>query len=442
MKVKQLIFMGIAVGGIIVFILAGLGFLTSRQLPSSSPDAPEWVEGDASIQVVVDNVQTEGPGWKLSAESAVLSEDMGYKLFRPVLEITDRPSDDPKEKRDVTVIAEAGSQKSLHDPLVKLSGDVRVEVKSAHEDALLTADSLAVDLDNNVATTESPVVFKINREGGENVITGRKVQFDFIAQTLRIEEEVRLALAGAPGLLTTSQAQGQEPEGKNVLVTCEGGLLYEGMLHRVSLMRDVRARSGEDTLRADTLEVYFSPEDQSVRKTVARGNVLFAGPMGKASADKFVQSGEGGILLTGSPRCFFERGTYRIEGAHLEINPRLGTISVPGPGSLEGMGGTGEEASNGEGVKVSWKGGLLFDQKSHLAIIKQDVVALQPGYVTKCESLVIRFTDDNRDILELEASEDAVIIIEVPAAGERREKPKAESSDTSAEPSSSFPESD
>lgn len=330
-------------------------------------------------------------------------------------------------ERTITVTAKTGSRKSLQDPLVELLGDVRVEFKGANEDALLSTDNLLVDLENGIVTTEAPVVFRINRQGAENVITGRNAQFDVIAQTFRVKEEVKLALTGAPGLLTASQARGQKPEGEKVLVTCEGGLLYEGMLQRTTLMKNVRAISGEDMLRADEMEVYFDPEGQSVRKTVARGNAVFGGPMGKASADEFMQSAAGDILLTGIPRCYFEGGTYRIESARLEINPRLGTISVPGPGSLEGIVApdlpSGEGSSNAEEVKVNWEGGFLFDQKSHLAIIKQDVVALWQGSKWKCQSLVLRFSDDNRDIKRLDASEDLDITLQLPGANE---KPRAE----------------
>ncbi len=441
MKIKQFIFIEIALGGLIVLFLAGLGFLTQDPPQSPGPGTSEGAGNASSAHAVVEGVETKGPGWKLSAASATISEEMGYDLSQPVLEITYSREGDEGDKHDITITAERGSQKSLQDPLVKLSGNVVVQIKSAQENALLTTESLVVDLEKKVAATESAVVFRVNREGADNVITGRKARYDGVAQTLTIEEDVELVLEGVPDLLSAGPVE-QEAEQKKVLITCEGGLVHEGLLYRTTLTRNVRAVSGEDSLHADKMEVYFSPEDQGIRKTVAQGNVRFAGPTGRASADKFVQSAGGGILLTGEPDCYFERGTYRIDGAQLEINPRLGTISVPGPGSLEGAAGTGEEAGDTEDMRIDWEGGLLFDQNLHLAIIKQNVVAVVEGNEARCETLVLRFNDENSNIVSWEASEDAVITVPVTGTGGDLEELWGESTDKPATSPDLPPESD
>ena len=217
----------------------------------------------------------------------------------------------------------------------------------------------------------------------------------------------------------TPAAKAASAEGPVTKIECRGPATADGFKRTVDLKGDVHVRQGENTLRADHVEVQFAENSRAPERFVAEGAVTFKAADAEGSCDRLERSAlEDQLLLDGQP-ARVHRGPNEIEAARIELSGQKGVIVVPVPGNLRlaaEPAQAGKAAQPAEPIDVKWSRTLRLDPDEHRALFLGDVRFARGDQTIECQTLSVKLDPENRQILECKADTDVRVAAKLQGA--------------------------
>jgi lipopolysaccharide transport protein LptA len=425
MKLRRSLLAFVVLAGFLVLLLGVTGVLSpKKQEPVVSKTGGQ---GPARNEDIIEDFEIKADTWFLKADQARPKEGGGMNLVRPSLEV--KQTGAGGEER-LTVQASEGTLQTEPEKRVHMSGGVRIEF-IGEEKIVLTTPSVELEPDQATGRTADEIEMVADAKEGRQHIRGKGAEFTSKQRLIVISENIRMELSGgggglfpqaagspgapaaAPALRSSAAAAGEEePVTKPVTkIECRGPATADGFKRTVELKGDVRMQQGENTLRADRLEVQFAGNSRAPERFVAEGAVTFEASGAEGACDRLARSAvEDQLLLEGKP-ARVHRGANEIEAARIELSGQ-NVIVVPVAGSLQIAGedaarpATSTAGKPAEGASVKWSRMLRLDPNEHQALFLGDVRFTRGDQTIECQTLSVKLDSENRRILECKADTD------------------------------------
>ena len=437
MNVRSKVLGLVVLGGALILLLALFGvFSPSRTKPARPPefdeDAPEVASAEddrddaprtgvseedddedlPEIAFEGTGFLIEGKDWVLTAPKATFESRKGAKLVRPRLEYTYRKDDEVAR-----IIASAdlgryeGSIQSRETMgRVSMSDNVRAEYLGETK-AVLKTDAIRVDLETLVVFTESPIEFTAHSAEGEQAMTGVGAALDLRKRAVRIEKNISVELTGGAALFEVPEDEAEKPDEEKPPVThavCGGPVVGDGFKRTVTLNGGVSVTQGENTLKADTIEVLFGEKADEPRRLSATGHVRLKAAGAEAECHQLVRSTiDDQIVLTGDP-AVASYGANRISAGRIAISASGSEVAVPAPGELS-LVQPATETEPERNVEIAWTSSLRFDRNTQKAVVRGNVNFDYAGLVVSCQTLTVQLDEDGKNLLEARAEENVKV---------------------------------
>ncbi len=409
MKLRRALLAFVVLAGFLVLLLGVTGILSpKKQEPVVSKAGNEGGRGTETI----DDFEIRGDAWLLEADQARPKEGGGYELVKPLLELKQTVA---AGEEHLTVQASEGTLQVEPAKHVQMSGGVHMEFVGA-EKITLTTPSVEVEPDEATGRTADEVEMIVEAQEGRQHIWGKGAEFISKQRLIVVSENVRMELSGAgsstfPEAAAPAQAgkpatqpAGKPAEGQVTKIECRGPATADGFKRTADLKGDVHVRQGENTLRADHVEVQFAEHSRTPERFVAEGAVTFNAAGADGSCDRLERSAlEDQLLLDGQP-ARVHRGPNEIEATRIELSGRDGVITVPVPGTLRLA--AEEPGRPAEPIDVKWSRTLRLDPDAHRALFLGDVRFARGDQTIECQTLSVDLDPENRQILECRADTD------------------------------------
>lgn len=401
MNIRRTIFGGIVLGGMLIILLALLGVFSPREGRKQPLGTPPTAVAGEGVKITADKIEVPGENWTLKASRFESVEGRGVVLQEPAFEMK-RPAAGGEQR--LTVTADEGTSTSEQYKHVKMTGHVRAEFKG-EDDAVLTTEAVELEPGEGTGHTASEVQVVVDTREGRQTLTGRGGEFIQKQRTVTLLEDIRMDLVGGGGLFASPEiapAKGaSQPPAAPTRITCKGPAHADGFRRTVELKNEVLIRQGENELRADRAEVTFAEKGRAPQRLVAEGNIRFKTAEATGRGDRLVRLPlEDQLLLEGNPAAI-QQGASEIRAPKVELNGRQTGLLVPVAGDLKFVPAK-EDAASGP-MTVRWARLLNFDPAAHRASFRGDVRLIRGDQTVDCQSLDVRFSPDNRQVLECRA---------------------------------------
>jgi lipopolysaccharide transport protein LptA len=415
MKLRRSLLAFVVLAGFLVLFLGVTGVLSPKK---QEPVVSKTVgQGPADKGDIIEDFEIKADTWFLKADQARPREGGGMDLVKPSLEV--KQAGASGEER-LTVQASEGTLQLEPEKRVHMSGGVRIEFSGA-EKIVLTTPSLEMEPDQAAGRTADEVEMVVDAKEGRQHIWGKGAEFTSKQRLIVISENIRMELsgggsglfpqaAGSPGAPAAAPAAGATAgeEAPVTKIECRGPATADGFKRTVYLKGDVRMRQGENTMRADRLDVQFAENSRAPQRFVAEGAVTFEASGAEGACDRLARSAvEDQLLLEGNP-ARVHRGANEIEATRIELSGR-NVIVVPVAGSLKIAGedaaqpATSTAGKPAEASSVKWSRMLRLDPNEHQALFLGDVRFTRGDQTIECQTLSVKLDSENRRILECKA---------------------------------------
>lgn len=188
-------------------------------------------------------------------------------------------------EQKVNLTAEKGS-------IDQVSSEMHLEkdvVITSETGAQLVTDSLNWDRNKDLVTTKDDVL--ITDKGFSVTGTGMKAQPGL--KNAEIHEDVTVLMMPEP----------TDPDGKTVTITCDGPMIVDQGKSMATFEKNVVAVRGDQTLKADRMELYFDGETKKIQDLICLGHVEIVQGENQTFADKAVyKANEQKLVLSGRPK--------------------------------------------------------------------------------------------------------------------------------------------
>jgi len=175
----------------------------------------------------------------------------------------------------------------------KESGDVHLQqdvVITTADGSQLKTDSLHWEKATNEVTTPDPA--QIIDKGMTATGIGLKANPEL--KTAQLEKNVAVEVEAE------SDVEGGVQE---IVITCDGPMELDQLTHTATLRENVKAVRGEETLRADVVEVHFDPQTKKIVTIICTDNVSVQRGENISYADKAVyNAADQKVIFVGRPK--------------------------------------------------------------------------------------------------------------------------------------------
>ena len=155
---------------------------------------------------------------------------------------------------------------------------------------------------------------------GKNFVSGSKIFLEERTGRFYAEGKVK------SGLYDASRTVGGRKSSSPVFVSAEE-MLFERKTNRLLYRKKVDIRQGTDRIVSDTAEVYLNP-DNSLSKTIARGDVIITQPNRKATGDYASYDAVSEVVrLRGEPATFHDSESGSSNGRVLTVDLKRNTLT-------------------------------------------------------------------------------------------------------------------
>ena len=153
----------------------------------------------------------------------------------------------------------------------------------------LTTDSLDWNRTADLVKTKAPVVITDK----DMTLTGEGMEAKPGLKTAQIEKNVTATMDTDP----------KPEEKKNVTITCDGPMTLDRSKSYAVFEDNVVAVQGDQTLKADRMELYFDQDQKQIKELVCIGHVVITRGANQSFADKMVYTGaDQKLTLSGRPK--------------------------------------------------------------------------------------------------------------------------------------------
>jgi len=436
-RLRRYFFFVLALGSLLVLILAAAGVFARKRLPFTYERISVTTGGD----VIIDGLRSEGADWLLTARRAYREASGQIRMEAPCLSFREKPAAGTvRAARQVTIYADRGMRASERDPEIRLEQNVVVQSRTEGESITLRCGNLVWDDRTGRATIGGHLEVAAEVEGNQYFGSGEDATAEVRVDRLRIERAVHLVLTGEAGVLPQlGGGQGRTPpegEATRTHVFCAGPLLADGNAQTARLLGGVNISRGADRLRADRLTVFQRrtgaaglpgrttgqpaasdagakpPRTQAppaVAEFEAEGNVELVSNTMAAECDTMRRDQNGKVTLLGRParqgqppqsaRIRQERSEF--EATAIEMTPAgIVTINAPGRITIRESQGDGEST-------VIWGGRMEYDRERGRAFFHGGIQAIQPQREIRAQRLTLTLAPESGDVQLLVAEGEA-----------------------------------
>ncbi|MGD1000733.1 MAG: LptA/OstA family protein [Candidatus Brocadiia bacterium] len=400
MKLRRALLAFIVLAGFLVLVLGVTGVLSPKR---PEPVVSKTGNEGGRREDTIDDFEIKGDAWLLKADQARPKEGGGYELIKPSLELKQTVA--AGEER-LSVQASEGTLQMEPEKHVRMSGGVHMEFVGV-EKITMTTPSVEVAPDEATGRTADEVEMVVDAKEGRQHIWGKGAEFISKQRLSVVSENIRMELSGAgsdifPQAATAGKAA--PAEAPVTKIECRGPATADGFKRTADLKGDVHIHQGENTLRADHVEVQFAENSRAPERFVAEGGVTFNAAGADGSCDRLERSAlEDQLLLDGRP-ARVHRGPNEIEATRIELSGQKGVITVPVPGKLRLA--AEQAAQPAEPIDVKWSRTLHLDPDEHRALFLGDVRFARGDQTIECQTLSVKLDSQNQRILECKADTD------------------------------------
>ena len=172
------------------------------------------------------------------------------------------------------------------------SGNIHLEkdvVITSERGTQMQTDSLDWNRNEDLVTTQDDV--RITDQG--LVVTGTGMKAQPGLKTAQIDEDVKV----------TAETESQNADERTVTITCDGPMVINQTESSAVFQDNVVAVRGDQTLKADRMEVYFDQEMNSIKEMICIGHVVIIQGENQSFAEKAVyNAAEQKLTLSGRPK--------------------------------------------------------------------------------------------------------------------------------------------
>lgn len=359
-------------------------------------------------------------------EATVDIEGKIYHVIKPVLLVKFTTGGEVQvDHRDVRMTA----SKAVWDDengTVRLEGGVTV----AGEDFEAQVDNVTYTMKPHRLSSEGDVLiqkFSGDPEHRQPVMetTGRGLTADLVLSKMTIESDVVTRLFRVSEEFLKAETEQPEPDKVtgNVVIRCDGRLVYEHKARKLSYHKNVRVESGAKTLSCGHCTIRMEeagPDGRlHVSDMLAEGSVELKTPTQNARGRKLHwedlrQTAE----LTGKP-CVVEGEQFEITADKLSLYRLNARFQVDGPGTLHWVPPENEKPdeapdeppgaispidfNTNDPLRVQWQESMTRDAEGNTAAFKGDVIVTQKDSSLKCDALQISFDAETSGVSSITA---------------------------------------
>ncbi len=188
--------------------------------------------------------------------------------------------------------------KARHGEVNKVSGNVRLQqdvVVTTSEGSQLKTDSLQWEKEKNTVSTPDRAV-----------ITDKAMKADGIGLTANSELKTAQLERNVTVEMDT-EASEKTGEPQQIVITCDGPMELDQANNMAILRENVIAVRGEETLKADVIEVYFDPETRKIVTIVCTDNVSVQRGENISYSDKAIyNAADQKVIFVGRPKLIMK----------------------------------------------------------------------------------------------------------------------------------------
>lgn len=420
--------------------------------PSARPEETEPAAGSqAGREPPSDDMRAEWVGFThvlrdpeenreeavVEGERAVL-RDKVYDIFGPV--VTVWPTEGGHGQMEVK--GERGELDEANG-LLRLFENVVVR----GEDFEIRADRVVYRVRERMLVSDEPVRIrkdKVDSDGNRTpalVVSGKGLTVEVALKNITILEDVEAHLYDVSDDFLAAALEEATDEGtsREVVITCDGEMVYQHLARKVDFFDNVRAVCGEKILSGDQVTVLLGETEGKdkleVSEIVAIGDAqLTYGDQvvrgGKLNWNNVTQTG----VLTGDP-CVLTTPQFEMTGPELRFHRINDRFHVEGPGTLLWKAPPKEETAPQPAperparsigpslltpdapVEVTWATSMTYPVALHVATFEGQVTARQQKGSLTCRQLALTFEPDTNQIRKVEAEGDVVVRDQSPGGG-------------------------
>jgi len=198
--------------------------------------------------------------------------------------------------------------------------------------------------------------------------------------------------------------------GGDVVIQCDGALVYEHGQRRATFHENVRVEFGARSLRCtDRFTVNIGETDAGRKlhvtdvRAAGDAELRFEDTLARGETIEWRNVTQTAVL-NGEP-CFVETPQFRLEGRTLSLFRMSDGLLAEGPGKLHWRPGSKKEEDsparddvgdaallrlrNNEPIEITWQGSMTRDATEHFALFEGRVVASQQASSLSCDTLRI-----------------------------------------------------
>lgn len=188
--------------------------------------------------------------------------------------------------------------KARHGEVDKASGNVRLQqdvVVTTSEGSQLKTDSLQWEKEKNTVSTPDRAV-----------ITDKAMKADGIGLTANSELKTAQLERNVTVEMDTEVSE-KTGESQQIVITCDGPMELDQANNMAVLRENVVAVRGEETLKADVIEVYFDPETRKIVTIVCTDNVSVQRGENISYSDKAIyNAADQKVIFVGRPKLIMK----------------------------------------------------------------------------------------------------------------------------------------
>ena len=426
MSKKRLILCGIILVCVAMFVYAATcprAYLQERQ--SASPDAPSSPSQQEVQGFRMPGVSKTGVlEWLATGKRAILESANSYRVFDLGIDIYAGIDPATGEQQILRITSNTGTidQTTRHafledEVVMRLDKNTTVHT---HAVRYVPAD--------NVMTTDKPMR-----------LVGKDVQIDGLGLTLRLATQK--AIVGSDVVVKLHNVQQNfidipKPEAKtgpaqpsdgDVTIRCTGKLVLQRESSSAAFHEDVEVVSGDMTLSADEMLVFFDSKTRKPRSLVATGNVVVRDPKAHALGSKLTWDAANQLIaLVGEPKVVIVTKQVTLKADRALFYQKENEIETPGHGYLvkrvdpnapaQGPSAfpapaSTEPAAPPKPIEIVWQGSMVFRRLDHIAVFTKAVKATRGQAQLTSEKLEVFFDDNNEQAQKVQA-QGAVKLVE------------------------------
>ncbi len=370
---------------------------------------------------------------EISGPQAVMDRETNVaQILEPLLVarlVSEGESGEAEAQVEEVRVTAASGTLDLGQGLAQLTGGVlavgkNLEISTDHVTYRSQSDSLSSDTDVTIHRT------KTDSTGNQRTamsVTGNGLQVDLTLRKLTLASKVKVNLfdvsqdflAGESLEVSSPTAAGE------VVITCDGKLIYENLARKVTFSDNVVATFGPKTLEAEELVIQLDEkegkDELTVTDIVAKKDVCLTYRDQVLRGDSLVwrnitQTG----ILTGQPATIQTR-EFDLSGGELTLYMLNDHFHAEGPGDLlwkapheaeeqpaqpaseETLSAGPLKLTSDAPIRITWQESMRYDVPDNEASFVGQTVVEQDENSLTCQQIIVNFNEGTGEVSKIDA---------------------------------------